>query len=1013
MASKFGLAGGIPERRVRPIWDAIDSRQFKTALKLVSSLLGKFPNSPYVLSLKALVLERMGKPEEALSVCLSAKELLHSNDSALMDDLTLSTLQIVFQRLGHSELATSCYEHAAAKFPTNLDLMMGLFNCYVRESSFVKQQQTAIKMYKIASEERFLLWAVCSVQLQVLCGNGGEKLLLLAEGLLKKHVATHSLHEPEALMVYISLLEQQDKYSHALEILSGNLGSLLMVEVDKLRIQGRLLARTGDYKAAADVYEKILESCPDDWECLQHYLDCLLEDDPTRGNEPIENRIDAIKFADCRSIPLTDEVFDSRITRASTFVHKLQENLGNDIVRCPYLGNLEIERRKHLYGKGDEQKLMEDLIQYFFRFGHLACFTSDVEVFVQVLSSDRKMELFKKLIESSSTISQVPAKALGLSITVFKFQQLVGNIYGLTVGGLEDLAVKMVEMFCKNLPLSKDLDPQESMHGEELLSMACNVLIQLFWRTQYFGFILEAIMVLEFGLTIRRHVSQYKILLVHLYSHLGAISLAYDRYKSLEVKNILLETVSHNILPQMLGSLLWMDLNTLLRDYLKFMDDHFKESADLTFLAYRHRNYSKAIEFVQFKERLQNSNQYLLARIESAILELKQNASNIDEEECILENLKYGVHFVELSNEIGLKSLTFNEDLESRPWWTPTPEGNYLLGPVEEISHFPKDNLRKKREAHTRTLIEKKALLPRMIYLSIQSASVSFKDGVEVNGSGSNPNVSSEMKLLLEHYAKILGYHLSDALGVLGEVCRGLKSTEVFGVDMIDWVNFAVFSNAWKLNSNEFDSQEKESHKFGSWHGVDTLLKKCILERLKFLSTPISLHITDFQMLVRLITEPLSWHVLLIQSCVRTSVPSGKKKKKSGSVDLSVLTLSSAVQDSIQSLCGTFEEVMKWLRNQIRRLEYKEENLEGILLSMGNEVQKGRPGGVFQILETMCSSGSKELGNRISGALKSWDSNHLVRKIVSDQHAVLSETLSVCESKCRTLKALKQQILQI
>lgn len=56
-----------------------------------------------VQSLKALVLERMGKSDEALSVCLSAKEQLHSNDSALMDDLTLSTLQIVFQRLGHCQ----------------------------------------------------------------------------------------------------------------------------------------------------------------------------------------------------------------------------------------------------------------------------------------------------------------------------------------------------------------------------------------------------------------------------------------------------------------------------------------------------------------------------------------------------------------------------------------------------------------------------------------------------------------------------------------------------------------------------------------------------------------------------------------------------------------------------------------------------------------------------------------------------------------------------------------------
>ena len=106
-------------------------------------------------------------------------------------------------------------------------------------------------------------------ELQVLCGNGEEKLLLLAEGLLKKHVASHSLHEPEgtflfpslflcrqpgeqlmfsftydiqfyicaALIVYFSILEQQAKYGDALEILAGKLGSLLMIEVDKLRIQ--------------------------------------------------------------------------------------------------------------------------------------------------------------------------------------------------------------------------------------------------------------------------------------------------------------------------------------------------------------------------------------------------------------------------------------------------------------------------------------------------------------------------------------------------------------------------------------------------------------------------------------------------------------------------------------------------------------------------------------------------------------------------------------------------------
>ena len=45
------------------------------------------------------------------------------------------------------------------------------------------------------------------------------------------------LESVAALIVYISLLEQQSKFGDALEILSGKLGSLIMIEVDRLRIQ--------------------------------------------------------------------------------------------------------------------------------------------------------------------------------------------------------------------------------------------------------------------------------------------------------------------------------------------------------------------------------------------------------------------------------------------------------------------------------------------------------------------------------------------------------------------------------------------------------------------------------------------------------------------------------------------------------------------------------------------------------------------------------------------------------
>uniref|UniRef100_A0A2P2M6U4 Phagocyte signaling-impaired protein n=1 Tax=Rhizophora mucronata TaxID=61149 RepID=A0A2P2M6U4_RHIMU len=641
-----------------------------------------------------------------------------------------------------------------------------------------------------------------------------------------------------------------------------------------------------------------------------------------------------------------------------------------------------------------------------YRFGHLACFTSDVEMFLQVLTPDKKMDFLEKLIESINTKTTELTKVLGQSTTIFKMRELIGDVYKLPVFELEHSAIKMVETYCETLPLSKDLDPQESMHGEELLSMVCNVLVQLFCCTRHLGYLMEAIMVLEFGLTIRQYVWQYKILLVHLYSHLGVISLACEWYKSLDVKNIMLETMTHHILPQLAISPLWVDLSNLLKDYLRFMDDHFRESADLSFLAYRHRNYSKVIEFVQFKERLQRSNHYLLAKVEKSILQLKQKADNIEEEEGVLEDLNHGIHCVELTNEIGSKTLTFNEDLHSRPWWTPTPEKNYLLGPFEGISYCPKENLIKEREVNIRRVVERKSLLPRLVYLSIQSTP-SIKKSVGVNGSASETKISKEFKFLLERYVEMLGSSFRDAIELVKGVSSGLKSAEGFGSDIIDWMNFAVFLNAWNLNSHELSQPDGG----GLWQALDALLEKHILEKTRSIGSLVCSPSDSFSSLVQLITEPLAWHLLVIQSHVRFCLPSGKKKKKGGLAEQSTPLLSNAARDSIHSLCGMVEEVANWIREQISRPE--DEIVDATLSSFRRNEHDEGPGKVFQILERLLSQIDKdELGDRICQALKSWNPVDVSRKIAIGNSMVLSEFLCICESKMKSLRALKQQIAQ-
>ncbi|KAL2899247.1 N-terminal acetyltransferase B complex auxiliary subunit NAA25 [Bienertia sinuspersici] len=531
---------------------------------------------------------------------------------------------------------------------------------------------------------------------------------------------------------------------------------------------------------------------------------------------------------------------------------------------------------------------------------------------------------------------------------------------------------------------------------------------QLYWRTGNLGYLLETVVMLELGLNIKRFVSQYKILLLHLYSHLGALPVAYEWYRTLDVKNILLESVSHQILPQMLVSPLWEDLNDLLKDYLKFMDDYLRESADLTFLAYRHRNYSKVIEFVQFKERLQHSNQYLVARVESAILRLKEKANNIEEEEGVFECLKSGTQILELSSDTSCNSLTFNEDMQLRPWWTPTPKKNYLLGPFEELEH-PWETLdyRKEWETHVREIVEKRSFLPRMIYLSVQCASASTKENMEANGSVTDSSLSLEMKSLLERYVKGLGCSLNDAVKVVLDVAEGRKSLEELGSDMIEWANFAVFYNAWTLSSHESMLLMGEESK-SVWQIVCSLLQKCVTHKVRITGPMVCSPGGDLPVVVQLVAEPVSWHCLVLQSYIRSSLPCGKKKKKSGGpADSSTFVLSQTIRDSVSSLYSIVEVVVQCLKEEVNKTD---ETVDLLLSSLEMGSNEG-PGQVFRALKELVSTADEgELGDEIFQGIKSWSPKVITSKMLKGQHKMVSDFLQICEAKLKLLEALKQQL---
>lgn len=76
------------------------------------------------------------------------------------------------------------------------------------------------------------------------------------------------------------------------------------------------------------------------------------------------------------------------------------------------------------------------VVHYKCRFGHLACFTSDVEMFLQVLTHNEKTEILEDIMKVHESPSILPAKALGQVMTSFRLQESTGVTFRLPAFGI-------------------------------------------------------------------------------------------------------------------------------------------------------------------------------------------------------------------------------------------------------------------------------------------------------------------------------------------------------------------------------------------------------------------------------------------------------------------------------------------------------------------------------------------------------------------------------------------------
>ncbi|RLN63484.1 hypothetical protein BBP00_00004137 [Phytophthora kernoviae] len=627
-------------RYVRPIYDAIDGRQYKTAIKLCGHK--RVAHLDIVQVLKAHCLERTGRVDEALDICRRVQS--HKPT----DDTLLNTMNLVFKLSDCEHEMLPTFEHACAvSNPPNEELFQSLFVAYARRGDFLKQQQTALKMFKAFGNIKYVCWAALSMMLQVEHGGTPARMLALAEKMLLKTLRDSGSGDGEALRLTVLMMQLQDKHADALQafdefVKPGTdkkekkskkqiIGRALegegmydeeielgpMQAIDRLSLEATLVKNVSNWKRCAAVNRKLLEEYnADDWTFLKEYIAAQFEEQPERSGDEL--------------LALGQELTD--------FLNELQSRPGNERIRGPALATIHVTSKilRRLSSASTSQverietKLQDLIIGYTDRFYSKACCFTDLKQYFTLylkdsssVSASAKTKLTKHFYnmseESKSLLKKTPdgqeidekARKEGLGnlnrhLLALKTLRFLGYYENVDLYAVEDLE-KLVKELEDEYEATSWLNDggaggqREVQHTDDLLLLATHFLLDVYQQSSgHRGYLERAAALLEYGLEKSAYNFQMKLLLSRIYGYLGAAEAMLSRHAELDVKYVQLDSLSFLVLDKMLNLCQYPEAQKLTDRIAALHRSTAKDTPDYITRSYRLGVYSKVIDMSSF-----------------------------------------------------------------------------------------------------------------------------------------------------------------------------------------------------------------------------------------------------------------------------------------------------------------------------------------------------------------------------------------------------------------------------
>nr|DBA23203.1 TPA: hypothetical protein GDO54_014139 [Pyxicephalus adspersus] len=847
----------------------LDNGNNKMAIQQAEKLLKKHKDLHCAKVLKAIGLQRTGKQDEAFMLAQEVAALEPT------DDNSLQALTILFREMHRPELVTKLYEAAVKKVPTSEEYHSHLFMAYARVGEYKKMQQAGMALYKIVPKNPYYFWSVMSLIMQSISAQD-EKLsktmfLPLAERMVEKMVKEDKIEAEAEVELYYMILERLGKYEEALEVIRGKLGEKLTSELqsreNKCMAMYKKLSKWPECNALS---KRLLLQNPDDWQFYLSYFDSVLHLVDDSWTPPLKGPMSA------------EGDLDHTLEQAVRFVEdQIEGDTKNPRpLRGPHLAKLELIQRLRSRGCNDEYKMGEPenlMFQYFIKFGDKPCCFTDLKVFVDLLSPAQHSSFINRLLGSLPLTPQAEGefalpediKAMQRHLCVIQLSRLLGLHEKMDRAQKQEAVREIIFRYRHGLHFGED------------------------WAVWH------ALTLLEEGLSNSPSNAQFKLLLIRVYCTLGAFEPAIELYGSLDAKHIQHDTIGY-LLTRFAGPLgHYNSASQSFNAALRFFQSNQKDTSEYIIQAYKYGAFEKIPEFIDFRNRLNNSLHFAQVRTERMLLDLLLEA-NISSS---LEDSIKSMCLIPEEDDIPWKDLRDNRDLTVLFNW----DG--------------------KNGGHTQDY-SKLSLEEERIWLLIRSLTLRLISGLTTLNH-SEPKNSEKAT---ENGYPFLGPPLSRLRGFLSSgCCQCQKET------------FQLVNDIYQLDScgidDSCDVQEKIGNRLNSSLGnLKDLFSQCKGDLLFYqegrckTSPRVIENLVFFVEAISIVLWVSAYFAAVLRP-FKSNLQKKKKKKKESSTTPPVITGFQDYITGLQTLLTNMNDYVKELETSLVALKLEDLSLENVTLS--------------------------------------------------------------------------------